>query len=419
MNAFNVEPNEIFRTFKHFQKNGCAVQYFEDMEYNGRTIIVNNKKLLNFANCSYLGLEKHPLLIDCAIKACIKYGTQNSMSRSLLSNPLYLEIESSLSDIFSGFPIVYGSTTLAHYTAMPLLMNEKSAIILDAYVHNSVRTASQVCMSNGTFVLVSRHNNMEHVRYLIKRLKKEGYQNIWYCADGIYSMHGDVCDVKGLQKLLDEEENFYAYVDDAHGIGWTGKRGSGYVIGTYGLHDKMIVAGSLSKSIATSGGFLIVPDKILSDYLKLTGHTFIFSAPMPPASLGSIAASLKLHLTDEITQYQRELTELIVYFKKRSRDLSLSIASDDVTPIQLLRISGTETILKVQKQLIGKGFFAPIAAFPAVSKDEGGIRISITRHITRQDIDNLLLAIQGIFETENILMKPFIMYQPQPLEKGL
>ena len=405
MNSFNIEPNKLYYTIKHFQKDGCVAQYFEDSNYNGRTIMVNNKTLLNFANCSYLGLEKHPLLIEGAIEACMKYGTQNSISRSLLSNPLYLEIESTLSKIFPGFPVIYSSTTLAHYAALPLLMKEKSAIILDAYVHNSVRTASEACVSKGTFVLVSRHNDMEHLRYLIKRLKKEGYQQIWYCADGIYSMHGDVCNVKELQKILDEEENFYAYVDDAHGIGWTGKHGCGYVIGEYGLHEKMIVAGSLSKSVATSGGFLIVPDKTLSDYLKLTGHTFIFSAPMPPASLGSVAASLKMHLTSEIVQYQKELVELIIYFKNKCRELSLSIAYEDMTPIQLIKIGDIEKILKVQKRLMNEGFFATMAVYPAVSIGDGGIRISITRNITKTDIDNLLESMKKILLTENILLQ--------------
>ena len=402
MNAFNLEPDEFYHSIKHYQNDGCAAQYMDDYEYNGRTLMVNNKTLLNFANCSYLGLEKHSLLIEGAIEATRKYGTQNSMSRSLLSNPLYLEIESTLTKIFTGFPIVYSSTTLAHYAAMPILMKEKCAIILDAYVHNSVRTASQVCKSNGAFVLVSRHNDMEHVRYLIKRLKKEGYQHIWYCADGIYSMHGDLCNVKELQKLLDEEENFYAYVDDAHGIGCIGKHGCGYVIGNYGLHEKMIVAGSLSKSIATSGGFLIVPDKMLSDYLKLTGHTFIFSAPMPPSSLGSIAASLKLHLTSEIVQYQKELVELISYFKNKCRELSLALAYEDMTPIQLIRIGDIETSLKVQKKLINEGFFATMAAYPAVSISDGGIRISITRNITKTDIDNLLESVKKILALQNI-----------------
>jgi 7-keto-8-aminopelargonate synthetase-like enzyme len=215
-------------------------------------------------------------------------------------------------------------------------------------------------------------------------------------------MHGNVCDVKGLQKLLDEEENFYAYVDDAHGVGWCGKNGSGYVIGNFGLHEKMIVAGSFSKSFAVSGGFLIVPDKILADYLKLTGQTFIFSAPVPPASLGALISSTKLHLSKGITLYQNDLLNLILYFRKISQELSLPIVTKDITPIQLLRIGNTEDILKVQKKLIDKGFFLSTAGYPIVNKNDGGVRISLTRHLKNADIDNLLENLQEILEVEHI-----------------
>jgi 7-keto-8-aminopelargonate synthetase-like enzyme len=114
--------------------------------------------------------------------------------------------------MFPGHQAVFPTTTLTHCSALPLLIHEKDAIILDAYVHNSVRMASQLCKANGTFVLLSRHNDMEYVKYLIYRLKKEGYRNIWYCADGIYSIHGNLCNVDGLKKLLDENDDFYAYV---------------------------------------------------------------------------------------------------------------------------------------------------------------------------------------------------------------
>lgn len=402
MNKFNIEPDELYHSIKQLQITGCGGFYFEGDDYDGRTVTINSKKVINMANCSYMGLEKHPALIDGAIRGIQQYGSQNSVSRSLLSSPLFAEIESTLREIFQGYPIVYGSTTLAHYAALPILVKENDAVILDAFVHNSVRTAMEVCKSHGTFVLVSRHNDMEHLKYLIKRLKKEGYKNIWYCADGIYSMHGDTCDVKGLQKLLDEEDNFYAYVDDAHGIGWTGKNGCGYVIGNFGLHEKMIVTGSFSKSIAAAGGFLIVPDKILADYLKITGHTYIFSIPMPPSSLGALNASLKLHLTDETVTHQHQLKELILYFKQRCKALSIPVFSDDITPVQLIKIGSTEAILKVQKMLIDEGFFTTIAAYPAVSKDDGGIRVSITRHLTKTDVDNFLHKMHQIYNSESI-----------------
>jgi 7-keto-8-aminopelargonate synthetase-like enzyme len=247
-------------------------------------------------------------------------------------------------------------------------------------------------------VLVSKHNDVDHLRYLVKRLKKEGYKTIWYFADGIYSMHGDVCNVKDLQQLLDEEEDFFAYVDDAHGVGWCGKNGSGYVIGNFGLHKKMIVAGSLSKSFATSGGFLIVPDKTLADYLKLNGHTFIFSIPMPPSSLGAINASLKLHLLPEAIIYQQELTDLIKYFKTKCAELDVPVYTQSLTPINLIKIGNKDEILKVQHHLVQTGFFASVAAHPAVSVEDGGIRVSVSRNVSKSDIDNFLYRLKQIYQ---------------------
>ena len=402
MNIFNIEPDELYYSMNNFKNIGLGFQTYENPEYSGKTVTLNGKDLIHFANCSYLGLEKNPIIIESAIQAIKQYGTQNSMSRAFISSPQYLEIEALFREIFHGYPILYPTTTLGHCSTLPLLAKDKDAIILDAYVHASVRMASQICKANGTFVIISKHNDMDHVRYLVKRLKKDGYRNIWYCADGIYSMQGDVCDVKGLQQLLDEEENVYAYVDDAHGIGCIGEKGSGYVIGNFGLHKKMIVAGSLSKTLALSGGFLIIPDKELADYLKLTGHTLIFAAPLPPVILGALIASFKLFAAGKMAKLQEELIELIVYFRTNCQNLSIPLATNVVSPIQLITIGNEEKILNVQKKLFDKGFYASVAAYPAVSKGNEGIRISITTHITKKDIDRLLESLVEILKTEKM-----------------
>jgi 7-keto-8-aminopelargonate synthetase-like enzyme len=401
MNELNIESNELFSSLKHLKDIGLGFQYYHG-EYNGRKININGNELLHFANCSYLGLERHPDFINAAIDAVKMYGTQNSVSRALVSSPLYKEVESYLPLIFPGFQVVYPSTTLAHCSALPIMIKSKDAIILDAYVHNSVRMAAQLCKANGTLVLISKHNDMEHLKYLIKRLKKEGYRNIWYCADGIYSMHGDFCNAKQLYELLDEEENFFAYVDDAHGLGCYGKHGCGYIIGNFGLHEKIVVAGSLQKSIAAAGGIIIVKNRDLAEHLKLTGQTIIYSTPIPAANLGSLVASIKFHLSEELERYQKELLNLIHYFREKCKELSLSMVTKDITPIQLLRIGAPDAIAKVQRCLIDKGFLPTIATYPVVSKSDGGIRITITRHLTPSDIDSFLNNLDQILKTENI-----------------
>lgn len=408
MKIFDIEPNGLYSTLKHFQESGCGNQYFNDPNFNGRTITVNNRKVVNFANCCYLGIEKHPALINGAIEAVKRYGSQNSFSRTLASSPLFHELETNLKQVFPGNPIVYSSTTLAHYSALPLLARENDAIILDAYVHNSVRTASMLCKANGTMVVLARHNDMEFLKYLIKRLKKEGYRNIWYCADGIYSIYGNGCNVPALHQILDEEDNFYAYIDDAHGIGWTGKNGMGYILGNYGLHKKMIVIGSLSKSMACAGAFITTHDEELADYLKLSSQTYIFTIPMPPSILGALNASLNLHLTNEITQYQAELQEKIAYFKTVSEQLSIPLPKKENTPIFMIKIGEDNHILEKQNKLTEKGFFTSTAIFPAVNKGEGGIRLSLTRHIKKEDIESLL---ENIAKLIHIKTKPEMIVQ--------
>ncbi len=403
MSKLNFPINELYYHALHLRENGSAFQYFEDEQFNGRTVRINNRELLHFASCSYLGLETHPALINGSIEAVRKYGTQTPSSRATLSSPLYKEFEQLLGKIFPGYVIVTQTVTLAHCSVLPLLVREKDAIILDAYVHNSIRMASQICRANGTMVLISRHNDMEHVKYLIYRLKKEGCENIWYCADGIYSIHGNFCDVRGLQALLDEEENFYAYVDDAHGTGWCGKNGCGYVIGTFGLHEKMIVAESFAKSFASSGGGIVVPDNLIGEYIRMIGQTMIFSGPLQPSLLGAAIASASLHLSGDIERWQRELVDLIRHFRHKSRELGLPIVTLDESPIQLLRIGSLEKMFRVLASLVRRGFLPMTASYPAIAKGDDGIRITLTRHLTKSDIDDFLGNLKDVVTEEGIV----------------
>jgi 7-keto-8-aminopelargonate synthetase-like enzyme len=405
MNNFNIVPGELYQSVKELQEKGHVFQYYTDESYDGRKLTVREREVIHFANCSYLGLEKHPLLIEGAIEAAKIYGTQNSMSRAMLSSPLYKEFEQNLTKIFPGFQVVYPSTTLAHCSALPVIIGEKDAVILDAYVHNSIRMAVQLCKANGTFVLLSKHNDMDHVKYLIYRLRKEGYKKIWYMADGVYSIHGNFCDVRGLHRLLDEEEDFYAYVDDAHGIGWSGRHGCGYVIGSFGLHSKMIVAASFNKSFAGAGGGLIVPDSETAEILRYTGQIMIFSGPVQPPMTGVLVASSKLHLSDELPLLQDQLRTLIVYFRKKADESGLPVLTKYLTPIQLIRIGSMENLKKVQDHLISKGFLCTTAGYPAISKGDEGIRISLTRALTTDDIDRFLTCLKDFLISEKIVIK--------------
>ena len=165
----------------------------------------------------------------------------------------------------------------------------------------------------------------------------------------------------------------------------------------------MIVVESFAKSMAASGGGIIVPDKALADFIRYTGQTMIFSGPIQPALLVALIESVKLHLSDEITQFQNELKVLIHYFRNKSKKLELPIVTKDETPIQLLRLGDPEVTFKVLKKLKDEGFLATTAGYPAVAKGDEGIRITLTRHLTKNDIDSFLECLSEILIKENVI----------------
>ena len=82
-----------------------------------------------------------------------------------------------------------------------------------------------------------RHNNMEMLEDMIRENPNK-YDQIWYMADGVYSMFGNLAPMDDLLTLLEKYENFHLYIDDAHGMSWTGKYGRGTVMGDDGMHPE-------------------------------------------------------------------------------------------------------------------------------------------------------------------------------------
>ena len=370
--------------------NQGLIQHFTDDEsLNGRLISLKSRNHVNFGSCSYLGLEQHPELVEGVIQAVRKYGTQFSSSRTYVAVGLYQQLETLLQEIFARPVLVAASTTLGHLSALPTLIGDNDCIILDHQVHSSVQMAAQVPKARGVHVEVIRHNQMEQLEETIKKIKNK-YDKIWYLADGIYSMYGDVAPLPELVHLLDTYEQLYLYIDDAHGMSWTGKQGRGYVRSQIEHHPKMVLAVSLNKSFASAGGALVFPNQTWANQVKNCGSTMIFSGPIQPPMLGSAIASAKLHLSESIETYQNELAELIDYTNQKIVELNLPQVEINNNPIFFIPVG----LLKPTQSLAGKvikdGFLVNCACFPATPMNRGGIRFTLTRHILKSDIDQLL-----------------------------
>lgn len=365
----------------------------EDEACNGREISMSNKRLINFGSCSYLGLETDERLKDAAIDAVQRYGTQFSCSRTYLSLKLYRELEDLLSAIFPARPVLYSTTSLGHKAVIPIVVEDTDACIYDQYAHISMQEEIIKLQARGVKVAICRHNRMDEVEHKIKQLESK-YRKIWYFTDGVFSMYGDVAPFELLTQLQKKHSCLHLYIDDAHGMSWTGTHGAGYCLSHITFNNKIILSTSLAKGFASAGGVFLFGDAALYDKVQLWGGPLTYSGPQQPAVLGASIASAKVHLSAELLSLQQWLASKIAYCNDLLKSKNIPMIAATNTPIFFIGIGTNKVACNLVSRLINEGFYTNISVFPAVSENCSGIRFTITNHITFQDIRNLVNAIE-------------------------
>jgi 7-keto-8-aminopelargonate synthetase-like enzyme len=371
------------------KKLGIILQTIEDSELDGRHVTVKGNKMKNFSSCSYLGLDLDQRLMAGAIDAVSRFGVQFSSSRSYLSSPLYGELEERLAKIFNAPAAVFNTTTLGHLSNLPILIGDDDAIILDVSVHSSVQMAVALLKERNITTEVIRHNRLDILEDRVKQLSMT-HKKIWYLSDGVYSMFGDLAPVKEIVELMDQYDQLHLYIDDAHGMSWAGDNGSGYVMSQVKFHPRMYLSTSLGKAFGASGGVMVFPNdeeyRRVHDY----GKTSIFSIQVPPPVLGAAVASAKIHLSADIYSLQKQLQEKIKFFNQTASLLELPMYSNNISPVKFICLGKPTMGYNMVSRLMNAGYYVNLSVFPSVSYNNTGMRIPLSLHMTKEDIEGLL-----------------------------
>jgi 7-keto-8-aminopelargonate synthetase-like enzyme len=372
--------------------HGIAHLIAEDEQLGGRFLTLSGERLVNFGSCSYLGLETDLRLKEAAVDAILRYGVQFASSRAYVSCPPYAELERLLRALFGDALVVAQTTTLAHFAALPILVGEDDAVVCDQLVHNSVQAVLPTLAAAGTTCRFVRHNRMDRLDDLVRVLAAR-HRRVWYLADGVYSMHGDTAPLEAMRDLVSRHERLFLYVDDAHGVTWSGRNGRGTVLGEGEPPPRTVMVASLAKAFAAGGAVIVPPDAETARLIRACGSTLIFSGPLQPALLGAAIASARIHLSSEIHERQRGLLGRILRFNALAQARGLPLGSTEETPIRFVRIGENDATYRVAADLMRDGFYVNTAVFPAVTKGQGGLRIALTLHQTLDDIRGLVDAI--------------------------
>lgn len=373
-------------------KHGIFHLNTEDQALDGRHVQINGQKLINFGSCSYMGLEVDPRVKQGAIDATMRFGTQYSSSRAYVSCGLYVELERLFTEIFQAPVVVAPSTSLAHMATIPVVIRDEDAIILDHQVHASVHNAVQLVRPRGVRVEMIRHNRLDLLEAQIQTLRSK-HRNIWYMVDGIYSMYGDCAPMKALESLMNRYEQFRLYVDDAHGMSWSGPRGCGYALNEIALHRNMILVTSMAKGFGTGGGVIVVPTEEQRRRIRTCGSTIIFSGPIQPPMLGAAIASAQIHLSPQMPALQQELMTRIDHCNEMMKKHQLPLVAVTDTPLFFVGAGLPRVGYNLIHRMMDEGFYINVGIFPAVPVKCTGVRITLTRNQTLEDIEQMTQAL--------------------------
>src|SRR5690606_11094941 len=121
----------------------------EDDEFDGETIILMGEEVVNFGLCSYVGLGDDPRLIDGSSDAVRRFGNAYSSSTAYTSLPLYGQLRERVERMLGAPTVIAATTTLAHLSALPILVRTGDTVAIDDHAHASLLAVTPTLQANG------------------------------------------------------------------------------------------------------------------------------------------------------------------------------------------------------------------------------------------------------------------------------
>lgn len=372
-----------------------------------RQVEIGGQWITDFASCNYLGLDLHPDVIAAVEPALRQWGTHPSWTRAVASPAPYRQLEVELADLI-GVPgtIVFPTLTLLHMGVMPQLAGAGDAVFIDRAAHRSLQEAAELTRGRGARVEVIDHDDTDGLDAAMARVPA---QRRLIVVDGVYSMSGGPAPLADLIEVA-ERHDALVYVDDAHGFGVLGERpdprapyghrGNG-VVRHLGLdYERVIYTAGLSKAYSSMGAFISVTDEHQRRRFE-EASTYVFSGPVPVASLATALAGLRVNAADG-DRIRRRLWTLTQRLIDGLAAMGFTVDDGYGLPIVNITLGAVEVARDAADTLWAHNVLFTPSLWPAVPLENSGVRFTVTSANTDGEIDQVLAAMAVVADRHRI-----------------
>ncbi|MGA1792654.1 MAG: aminotransferase class I/II-fold pyridoxal phosphate-dependent enzyme [Thermoplasmatota archaeon] len=354
----------------------------------GHRVEINGKDTVMLGSNNYLGLTEHPEVKKAAKEAIDRYGVGCTGSRYLNGTlDIHLEMETLLAEFMGAEAALMFSTGYqTNLGTIFALAGKDDIIVSDQYNHASIVDGSRMSRAK---VMVYDHNDVESLQSIVAQIP--GELGILEITDGVFSMEGDIAKLPEIHKVC-RENDVMIMVDDAHGIGVVGPKGTG-TAAHFGL-DVDITMGTFSKSMASMGGFIVGNEDIIFE-IKHAARSLMFSAAPPPSNVATAMKALEI-MRDE-PEHKENLWRNANYLKEGLHKLGLDTGASE-TPIVPVIIGEEPPTMAYWKLLLDRGVYTNPVIYPATPKDRNLLRNSVMATHTIDDLNFALDMYEEVME---------------------
>jgi 8-amino-7-oxononanoate synthase len=351
----------------------------------GARVVMDGRELVMLASNDYLGLTRHPKVIEAGKRALDTWGASTTGARLANGSRAYhTELEARLA-AFLGKEACHVSAAgyLSCMSAVQSFAQRDDLIISDKNCHSSLMAGVGLTQARKERF---SHNNMADLAEILAYEKAFTPKMIVF--EGVYSMEGHIAPVPDILKACEGHDCFFV-MDDSHGFGVLGRGGRG-TAEHHGVAGKVdLICGSLSKALSSTGGF-VAGSTALIDYLRTHSKQTIFSAALSPVQAACAMAALDL-LETEPEHLQRLWANT-----RRYRELLASLKLDtwgSETPAIPIVLGSKERTYMFWQKLKDNGVFAVMSIAPAVPPGKDLVRTAISAAHTDADFEIIANAL--------------------------
>jgi glycine C-acetyltransferase len=374
------------------------------------------REVLNFCSNNYLGLANHPDIIRAAREALDRYGFGLASVRFICgTQDLHKRLEERISRFYqTEDTILYSSCFDANGGLFESLLGTEDAIITDALNHASIIDGIRLCKAKR---FLYEHSDMRSLESALKKaregmdiwdgpgLDKEPVpaRNIVIATDGVFSMDGDIADVRGIIELANTYDAL-VMVDESHATGFLGLTGRGAIEVHGALGQVDLITSTLGKAMGGATGGFTSGRREMIEILRQKSRPYLFSNTLAPSiAAAGIAAFDLLEKSDDLRQ---KLMANTMTFRNEMTRLGFDIHKG-VHPIVPVLFRKFENDAQLSQQfardLYAEGIYVVGFFYPVVPRGQSRIRVQISAAHTPEHIEKAVAAFAAVGRRHGVI----------------